>query len=69
MALSFLSSGGRTNTQDALRLVREQIFVERNGDRNGVPNKLVVVTDGGSNVRSENTVVEANRLKVGGYCT
>ena len=69
MALSLQSTGGSTNTQDALRLVRDQIFVERNGDRDGVPNKLVIVTDGGGNVRPENTVVEAYKLKVGGYST
>ena len=30
MALFFMATGGHTNTQDALRLVRQQIFVERN---------------------------------------
>jgi len=35
-----------TNTAGALRLTRTEIFVTANGDRSGVPNVIVLLTDG-----------------------
>ena len=54
---------GRTNTQEALRIARDDMFSSRNGDRSGVENKLVILTDGGSNMRSDQTVRRAEDLK------
>ena len=47
--LSFSRSGGRTNTQEALRYMYQDVF-SRSGDRRGVDNIAIVVSDGGSNV-------------------
>ena len=51
--------GNWTQTQAALRLVYERAFQRQNGDRDGVPNVAVVVSDGNSNVFSELTPVQA----------
>jgi len=47
--------GGNTNTTGGLRLARTEIFNAANGDRSGVPNALVLITDG-------NPTREVNRL-------
>jgi collagen type VI alpha len=62
-ALAFGSTGGRTNTQDALRKASNDQFASRNGDRSGVPNIAVVVTDGGSNLNRNNLAGEARNLR------
>ena len=54
---------GRTNTQEALRIARDDMFSSRNGDRSGVANKLIILTDGGSNMRSDQTLQRAVDLK------
>ena len=54
---------GRTNTQEALRVMREQVFRASSGDRPGVPNVGVLLTDGMSNVDRQNTVLEAQRAR------
>jgi len=54
---------GRTNTQDALRLTYESVFVAHRGDRNGVANVAVVVSDGNSNVASDRTLTEAEAAR------
>ena len=54
---------GRTNTQEALRIARDDMFSSRNGDRSGVANKLVILTDGGSNMGSDQTLLRAQALK------
>ena len=46
------TTGGRTNTPAALRNACDVIFTANNGDRSGVPNILVFITDGGSADRS-----------------
>ena len=56
---------GTTNTGDALKFAREQMFTRGNGDRDNVPNVLVVLTDGGSNDK-EKTITEAVATKVAG---
>ena len=54
---------GRTNTQQALRLMRTQVFTPANGDRPDIVNVGIVITDGVSNVFKQNTIPEANRAK------
>ena len=45
------------------------IFTSNRGDRGGVPNIVVVVTDGGSNVQRNNVANEANNLRnTGLFC-
>jgi len=51
-ALSFdPSSGGKTNTQAALKLVNDDVFISPNGDRANVDNVVVLITDGYSNIQ------------------
>ena len=64
-AAVFMKSGGRTNTAGALEEVRLHVLGLENGDRLGVANQVVLVTDGGSNVNRNRTVFEATLLKVG----
>lgn len=47
---------GSTNTADGLRAMREEIFSEDNGDRHGVPNICILITDGVSNINSRRTM-------------
>ena len=47
---------GKTNTQDGLRMAKDELFSAGAGDRPDVPNVLVVFTDGVSNVEQLNTV-------------
>ena len=42
-------SHGTTNTGSALRYVKDNMFSGFNGDRNGVQDVAIVLTDGGSN--------------------
>ena len=50
---------GSTNTADALQTLRTEMFNPANGDRPGVPNVAVIITDGVSNLNSERTIQEA----------
>ena len=52
--------GNWTQTQDALRLVYDTAFQYHNGNRRGVPNVAVLVSDGNSNVFPELTPVQAS---------
>lgn len=54
---------GETNIAEALRLTREQIFRPSNGDRTGVRNVALVITDANSNVEAFRTIPEADLLK------
>ena len=54
---------GRTNTQAGIRTMRSDVFTRTRGDRSGVPNVAVLVTDGNSNIEREDTVPEAERAK------
>ena len=47
-ATSFVVGGRRTNTRGALGAVRSRMFTSSAGDRRGVPNVVVLLTDGGS---------------------
>ena len=57
---------GRTNTSGALRMIREQIFIEANGERPSIPNFAIIVTDGNSNVESDRTIPEAIENRIAG---
>ena len=62
-ALRFMPDKGQTNTQQAISFMRNDVFRSSVGDRSGVPNIGILVTDGKSNVNRENTVPEATRAK------
>ena len=64
-AIAFSKVGGRTNTQDALRMARDEVFRSDKGDRSGVTNVVILLTDGGSNVSPQLTVQRARELKTG----
>ena len=53
---------GRTNTAEALKMVREEIFSRRRGDRFDVQNVVLMVTDGESN-NERATIEESRRLR------
>jgi Mg-chelatase subunit ChlD len=57
---------GKTNTADALRRMRIEMFNTANGDRLDVPNFAVVITDGESNVNDEKTIPEAIEARIDG---
>lgn len=61
-ALNFYHEGGRTNTQAAIETAIDH-FTPARGDRAGVRNVMVLVTDGYSNVDKERTIVNADRAK------
>ena len=48
--------GQETNTASALSLLCDVAFKPENGDRAGVPNIAIVVTDGNSNINRQQTV-------------
>ena len=58
--------GGNTNTSAALRLMRQQQFMEDHGDRLGVKNIAIVITDGESNYDPEDTIPEAEAARAAG---
>jgi len=58
-ALAFSKAGGTTNTQEAIRLASDEVFTQARGDRSGVKNVMVVVTDGLSTVQPANTLPQA----------
>lgn len=57
---------GSTNTADAIRTMRTQMFTQVNGDRPNVDNIAVVVTDGVSNINSRRTIPEAEQAHADG---
>ena len=50
---------GKTHTASALRLMREELFQTSNGDRSDVPDMAIILSDGYSNINSEQTIPEA----------
>jgi hypothetical protein len=64
-AMNFYHEGGRTNTQEALSVALNQ-FTPARGDRAGVQNVIILVTDGYSNVDKEMTVPNAVTVKNAG---
>ena len=63
-AIAFDQSRSKgTHTSSALRTMREDMFTNSNGDRNGVDNVAIVITDGRSNIQEDNTIPEAELAK------
>ena len=62
-AIAFYRNGGRTNTQEALRVARETMLTSGNGDRSSVDNIVVLLTDGGSNIQRDMTSQRARELR------
>ena len=58
--------GNWTRSEAALRLVYDTAFQPHNGDRDGVPNVAVFVSDGNSNVFPELTPVQAAVCRMNG---
>ena len=54
---------GDTNIADAIKTTRNTMFTAQNGDRPGVPNIAIIITDGISNINSIKTIPEANTAK------
>ncbi|XP_052813422.1 uncharacterized protein LOC128240703 isoform X12 [Mya arenaria] len=57
---------GNTHTAHALRRARLEMFQLAAGDRPDVPNVIVIITDGQSNINHEMTIPEARHLKAAG---
>jgi len=62
-AAVFIPNRGKTNTQSALSMARAEVFTAAKGDRAGVKNVLIAVTDGHSNVQAQNTIPEAEAAR------
>lgn len=57
---------GRTNIAAALRLVRETVFNQNNGDRTSAPNVLLLISDGSPTVEIDETIPEAIEARQNG---
>ena len=57
------SNRGRINMAAAIRLAREEQFTALRGDRQNVPNVLVVITTANSDVEQQSTLVETHRAR------
>ncbi len=57
---------GNTNTADGLETMHDDVFRTDRGDRSGVPNVAVLLTDGQANIRSGDTEDEADNAKKDG---
>ena len=58
--------GGKTNTANAINVMRKNMLVEVNGDRPLVPNYCILITDGLPNMMVNATVAEAIQAKIDG---
>lgn len=63
LGLCYSRYGGRSNTAAALQMTMDDVFTSSGGDRNGVRNVAIVVTDGGSNIQRDLTVTRANNMR------
>lgn len=54
---------GSSNTYQALRTMRTQMFKTRKGDRDGVQNYAILVTDGVSNINEKQVAQEAKNAR------
>ena len=57
---------GSTNTADGLKTMRTQMYTAANGDRKDVPNVVIILTDGVSNINSRRTIPEAEQARAEG---
>ena len=57
---------GSTNTADALKTMRTEMFTAANGDRPDVENIAIVITDGVSNINARRTIPEADEARQAG---
>lgn len=58
---------GRTNTQEALEVCRKELILNRkSGARPGVRKRVLIITDGQSNVEKHKTLFRAFQLKMTG---
>ena len=57
-------SGGKTNTQDALKRCQDVYAGDQYGARQGSFRRILVVTDGQSNIKREETIPSAFQLKL-----
>lgn len=62
-SLDFYNQFGTTNTPSALQATRDFQFTAARGDRVGVSNYVIIVTDGYSNVNEGQTIPDAMLLK------
>lgn len=55
----------RTDTAEALELLMTEVFVPGNGARAGVPNKAILISDGGANLdtATRTTIGQATAAK------
>ena len=65
-AIAFNLDGGRTHTAEAIRDMYMDMFTNNNGDRAGVDNYAILVTDGRSNINQWATSPEADSAKKAG---
>ena len=56
-------NGGNTNTTGGLRVARSQVFTPSRGDRSGVANIMIVITDGKPTVEVNNLWSEVDSIK------
>lgn len=54
---------GNTNTADAIKTMRREMFNKRNGEREGIKNIAVIITDGVSNMNNQLVSVEARKAR------
>lgn len=57
---------GSTNTFDALKTMRTKMFRRRSGDRYGVKNYAILITDGVSNINARKVLPEAEKSWLAG---
>lgn len=57
---------GSTNTYEALNIMRTKMFRRRHGDRSGVQNYAILVTDGISNINARKVIPEARKAWANG---
>ncbi len=56
--------GGVTNTPQAIRTLREDVFNGKDNDRLDVPNIVLIFTDGNSNAYKERTFQEVSMYEL-----
>ena len=54
---------GNTNTSGALRTARQDVYTDDAGDRPGITNVVILITDGQSTREVDRTFIEADQLK------